>query len=238
MGEQAVAVDQQDDIEFQVVLASASPRRAHLLRQAGVPFVVHATEVDESLEPDDLVSLPEAAKKLAERKARAAVQELVVETFAGSLIVIGADTVVDCDGRLFGKPADVDHARRMLRALAGRTHRVHTAVSVWLIHAPSTDDLSLGYRTFVDTARVTFRPLTDADIDAYLSCGESLDKAGAYAIQGAGGGLVEGVEGLRSTVVGLPIERLMGEFPDIARQRQASAVGAPGAQRAEGGERG
>ena len=107
----------------------------------------------------------------------------------------------------------------MLRTLSGDTHQVHTAVSVWLGHAPTEEDVSLGYRTFVDTAHVTFKDLSDQEISEYLKKGESYDKAGAYAIQGEGAALVERVNGSISTVIGLPIERLLAEFPDIAAAR-------------------
>lgn len=207
-------------IDFEIVLASASPRRRDILEQAGIPFTVCASDVDESLEPDDLAQPVEAAKKLAQRKAGAAVQEVLGVDYVGSLIVIGADTVVDCRGEIFGKPKDAEDAKRMLRRLSGRTHQVHTAVSVWMIHAPNAEDVSLGYRTFSDTTHVRFKELAERDIEDYLAQGESFDKAGAYAIQGRGAALVEGIEGYRSTVVGFPIERVLDEFPDIARMRR------------------
>ncbi len=207
-------------IDFDIVLASASPRRRDILEQAGIPFTVCASNVDESLGPDDLAQPVEAAKKLAQRKAGAAVQEVLGVDYVGSLIVIGADTVVDCQGEIFGKPEDAEDAKRMLRRLSGRTHQVHTAVSVWMIHAPNVEDVSLGYRTFSDTTHVRFKDLAEHDIEDYLAQGESFDKAGAYAIQGQGAALVEGIEGYRSTVVGFPIERVLDEFPDIARMRR------------------
>ena len=202
---------------FEVVLASGSPRRRELLEQAGVRFIVHtpATPVDESLEPDLAANPEEAAKKLAERKAGAVVQEVLAQNYTGMLIVIGADTMVVLDGKIFGKPRSLSDAKRMLRELSGRTHEVITAVSVWMIAAPEADNISLGFRTFADISRVTFRELTDEEIADYLRKGESFDKAGAYAIQGEGAALVDRYDGALDTIIGLPADRLVKEFPDL-----------------------
>ena len=202
---------------FEVVLASASPRRRELLEAAGVKFIVHTPEtpVDESLEPDLAANPEEAAKKLAERKAGAVVQEVLAQNYTGMLIVIGADTMVVLDGKIYGKPRSLSDAKRMLRELSGRTHEVITAVSVWMIAAPEADNISLGFRTFADVSRVTFRELTDEEIADYLRKGESFDKAGAYAIQGEGRALVDHYDGAWDTIVGLPAERLVKEFPDL-----------------------
>ena len=217
----AEAASDAEDIVFDIILASASPRRRQLLEEAGVVFEVREADVDESLEPDLLAQPAEAAKKLAERKAGAVVQEVLgQEGFVGSLIIIGADTMVVHEGSIFGKPHSFSEGKHMLRVLSGDTHQVHTAVSVWLVHAPTDQDVSLGYRTFVDTTDVTFKQLDDEQIDEYLRKGESFDKAGAYAIQGEGARLVDHIDGLMSTVVGLPIERLLAEFPDIAARHR------------------
>lgn len=200
---------------FDVILASGSPRRRELLEQAGVKFIVRASEVDESLEPDLLDDPPEAAKKLAERKAGAVVQEVLAEEYTGVAMVLGADTMVVCDGEIFGKPKSLSDAKRMLRRLSGRTHEVVTAVSVWMVAAPEAESLSIGFRTFADASAVTFRELDDDEIADYLRKGESFDKAGAYAVQGEGAKLVERVDGALDTVIGLPVERLLDEFPDL-----------------------
>ena len=211
------AQDASGQPSFQVVLASGSPRRRELLEQAGVAFTVRTpvTPVDEALEPDLAANPEEAAKKLAERKAGAVVQEVLAEDFTGMLIVIGADTMVVKDGVIFGKPRSLSDGKHMLRELSGATHEVITGVSVWMIAAPEADDISLGFRTFADVSRVTFRDLGDTEIDDYLRKGESFDKAGAYAIQGEGAALVERLEGSLDTVIGLPAERLVREFPDL-----------------------
>ena len=203
---------------FEVILASSSPRRRELLDAAGVKFTVRtpATPVDESLEPDLAANPEEAAKKLAERKAGAVIQEVLAENYTGMLIVIGADTMVVLDGKIFGKPRSASDGKHMLRSLSGRTHEVITAVSVWMVAAPNAEDVSLGFRTFADISHVTFRDLTDEEITDYLRKGESFDKAGAYAVQGAGADLVARVDGAMDTVIGLPVGRLLEEFPDFA----------------------
>ena len=152
-------------------------------------FDVIASDVDETLEA---VALPEAVARLALKKARA------VAASRTAALVIGADTIVVIDGRALGKPASADDARAMLRALRGRTHEVMTGVAVL--------DSATG-RHAADTviSRVTMAAYSERDIDAYVATGEPLDKAGAYAIQGAGGALVAALDGSRSNVVGLPL---------------------------------
>ena len=204
-------------MEFELVLASASPRRRELLEQAGVAFSVHAVDVDETLEPDDLRDPAEAVKKLAERKAHACVEQLLQAGYVGNMIVLGSDTMVALGSEVFGKPDSSEQAEHMLRTLSGRTHQVHTGVSVWMVAAPADEDISLGFRTFADTSQVTFRSIEDAELEAYLATDEPYDKAGAYAIQGTAGAFVERVDGAIDTVIGLPVERLLREFPDIPR---------------------
>ena len=183
---------------FEVILASSSPRRRELLDAA-----------------------EEAAKKLAERKAGAVIQEVLAENYTGMLIVIGADTMVVLDGKIFGKPRSASDGKHMLRQLSGRTHEVITAVSVWMVAAPNAEDVSLGFRTFADISHVTFRDLTDEEITDYLRKGESFDKAGAYAIQGEGAALVDHYDGSLDTIIGLPATRLIKEFPDLVNAEAA-----------------
>lgn len=208
---------------FEVILASSSPRRRELLDAAGVKFTVRtpATPVDESLEPDLAADPEEAAKKLAERKAGAVIQEVLAENYTGMLIAIGADTMVVLDGKIFGKPRSASDGKHMLRQLSGRTHEVITAVSVWMVAAPDAEDVSLGFRTFADISHVTFRDLTDEEITDYLRKGESFDKAGAYAIQGEGAALVDHYDGSLDTIIGLPATRLIKEFPDLVNAEAA-----------------
>ncbi|MDO4291553.1 MAG: Maf family protein, partial [Eggerthellaceae bacterium] len=204
---------------LKVILASASPRRRELLEKAGVAFTVRTPEtpVDETLEPDDLRDPAEACKKLAERKAGAVVQEVLAAPAQGMTMVIGADTMVVKDAQIFGKPRSLSDGKHMLRELSGCTHQVVTAVSLWLVGVSEADEVSLGMRTFADTSHVTFRDLTDEEIADYLRKGESFDKAGAYAIQGEGASLIDHYEGALDTIIGLPAERLVREFPDLLR---------------------
>ena len=206
---------------FEVILASGSPRRRELLERAGVSFTVRTpiTPVDESIEPDLAAQPEEACKKLAERKAGAVIQEVLAEDYTGMLIVLGADTMVVKDGQIFGKPRSLSDGKHMLRQLSGATHQVITAVSVWMVAAPEAEKISLGFRTFADVSHVTFRDLTDDEIADYLRKGESFDKAGAYAIQGEGAAFVDHYEGALDTIIGLPAERLVREFPDLLSAR-------------------
>lgn len=203
------------DMPLEVVLASASPRRKALLEAAGVKFRVHVTEVDETLDADLLSQPEEAAKKLAEKKAGAVVQEILAQDYRGTAVIIGADTMVVLDNKIFGKPKNVSDATGMLRKLSGNTHEVITAVSVWMVMAPEPEKVSLGFRTFAETSKVSFKEITDEQIAEYLRCGESFDKAGAYAAQGKGAELIEKIEGDIDTVIGLPVTRLIEEFPDL-----------------------
>lgn len=204
-------------MELTTILASASPRRKKLLEDAGIKFQVRkpSQAVDESLDADMLAMPAEAAKRLAEKKAGALMQDLLAESPIGIFCVIGADTVVAKSGKVFGKPKSLDDAKRMLRELSGSEHEVITGVSVWLLLAPSEDDISLGHRTFAEASKVTFKELSDDQIAEYLKLGESFDKAGAYAIQGEGKNLVEEYEGDFDNIVGLPVARLLREFPEI-----------------------
>ena len=201
--------------KIDIILASGSPRRRELFEREEIPFTVRVSEVDETLEPDLLRQPEEAAKKLAERKAGAVVQEVIGVDYVGAAAIVGSDTMVVLDGHIYGKPEDEADARRILSELSGRTHEVITAVSVWLVSAPNTEDVSLGFRTFTDTSYVTFKELTNEDIDAYVATGEPMDKAGAYGIQGEGAVLVKGIQGDYDTIVGFPIKRFLDEFSEI-----------------------
>ena len=202
-------------MELDIVLASASPRRRQLLEEAGVRFRVHAACVDESLTPELAEDAVAAVRALAERKARAAVEELVTPDYAGMLAVMGSDTMVVLRGEIFGKPTDAADARRMLRALSGCGHDVHTAVSVWVVNACEPGDVGLYWRTFTDTTYVYFKELSDAQIDAYIATGDPFDKAGAYGIQSGAAPFIDHIEGSLDTVIGLPVARLKREFPDL-----------------------
>jgi len=182
---------------MRIILASASPRRAEVLRNAGIPFESMPTSVDESRRPDERPE--ELVRRLAEAKARSAAAR--VTAGAGQVIVVGADTEVVLDGLVFGKPASAEEARAMLHKLGGRTHSVVTGLAA--IHLPDG-----AARTEHETTLVTLAPLTLEEIADYVSSGEVFDKAGAYAIQGRAGRFVTCVEGCYFNVVGLPLARL------------------------------
>ena len=172
-----------------IVLASASPRRAELLRAAGIDFEIQPADVDETIGVGE--SPVEYVSRLAEAKGR-----LVYERDS-SRTVLAADTAVVVDEHILGKPVDEADAVRMLRLLSGRKHYVLTAVSIF--HPGGIVD------TRVDSTTVEFAPLSDADVSWYVSTGEPMDKAGAYAVQGLASRFVSGIEGSYSNVVGLPV---------------------------------
>ncbi len=173
-----------------VILASSSPRRSDLLDQLGLTFVVAPSDIDETEMPGEE---PIAyVRRLAIGKAEAA-------SPAPDDVVIAADTTVDVDGTILAKPEDETDARRMLQMLSGRAHRVHTGVAVRYRGSIIAD---------VATTMVKIAPITPHTLDWYIGTGEPFGKAGAYAIQGEGAGLVEGVQGSTSNVIGLPLALL------------------------------
>jgi len=192
----------------QIILASASPRREQLLREMGLHFrIVVPGDVEElsaGAAPDVL------AMQNAQRKARA------VAGIHPNSLVIGADTVVILGGRFFGKPVDWADAHRMLTELAGHRHDVITGVC--LAHRALDTEL-----LFADTTRVFMRALSPAQIAEYLSRIDPLDKAGAYAIQEFGDGIIDRIEGSYSNVVGLPTERLRATLERLGMIRNDPA---------------
>jgi len=178
-----------------IVLASASPRRYELLRSLGLSVEIapsgYHEEVPEGVSPEGLAQV-NAREKLG---AALAARPLTV------LPVVAADTVVDVDGVVLDKPSGVDDAKRMLRLLSGRDHRVHTAFALALPDFAIVEELS--------TTRVRFYPLAEDEISAYVATGEPFDKAGAYGIQGRAAALVESIEGDFYTVMGFPLARFV-----------------------------
>jgi len=173
-----------------LILASQSPRRKRLLESIGIEIQVVPSDMDE---PELRGATPEeAARRLACLKTGS-----VSSLFPGHW-VLGADTVVVLDGQIFGKPSDAAHARQMLKALGGCSHDVITGICL-------ENGRRSVHRIASLTTRVRFKPLTDAEIDAYIRTGEPMDKAGAYGIQGIGAFLVSAVDGSYTNVVGLPL---------------------------------
>jgi septum formation protein len=170
-----------------LVLASQSPRRAEILRQAGIPFLVRSAPVDETPLPDE--SPEDYVQRLAEAKA-SAVSAAPDET------VLGADTTVVVGGEMLAKPLDAADARRMLTLLAGRQHQVLTGICLRRAAGIVRDCVSTS---------VWFAPMTASEIDDYVASGEPMDKAGAYAIQGLASKFIERIDGCYFNVVGLPV---------------------------------
>jgi septum formation protein len=175
-----------------LILASASPRRRELLHALGVRFTVEPSYVPE--EPRRGEDPAHFVERMACEKARA-----VAARHAGAWI-LAADTVVVADGQMLGKPSGAEDACRMLARLSGRAHHVLTGVALLAPDRTAT--------SFVADSAVEFRPLSAAEIDAYVATGEPLDKAGAYAIQGGAGRFVRAVDGSYTNVVGLPIDEV------------------------------
>jgi len=179
-----------------LVLASASPRRQELLRNAGIEFVVHPADIPEDPLPGE--SPYACAERLAREKA-----QRVSRLRPGNLI-LGADTVVFVDGQMLAKPVDHADAARMLRLLSGRTHQVITGVCLQL--RTENSELKTGFEdTRSETTEVTFSVLTEDDIRFYVASGEPMDKAGGYAIQGIASRWIPRIAGDYSNVVGLPV---------------------------------
>jgi len=181
------------DALSKLILASGSPRRRELLGRAAIEFEVIQSGVDEVREPN------EVARDYALRMARD--KALAVSVQHPKRFVLAADTVVECDGHILEKPSDADDAMRMLNTLSGRTHTVVTAFAI-----ASNGGINAGDAII---SRVTFRTLSTDEIAAYIATGEPFDKAGAYGIQGIGGGFITHVEGSRDNVMGLPTDEVV-----------------------------
>lgn len=186
---------------MKLILASSSPRRAEILRSAGVSFTVLSSAVDETPVPGETPQ--QHVQRLAEAKA-----ELVAARAIAPAIIIAADTVVVLDGQILGKPRSTDEARRMLELFSGRTHSVVTGVCV--LRLPEMER-----REFVETTLVHFARLSRDDISRYLSTEEPYDKAGAYAIQGRGGRFIPRIEGCYFNVVGLPLAHVIAAIREL-----------------------
>mgnify|MGYP001038238504 CR=1 FL=1 len=185
---------------MELILASSSPRRRALLAATGCPFRIIEPDIEElsdsPLSPAELCSANAALKA-----------EAVSQRFPKAL-VLGADTIVTLDGRIFGKPTDLEDARRMLAALSGRTHEVLTAIA---LRGPGI------HRALVEHTRVTFREMDESSRNAYLGRIHPLDKAGAYSAQEDHGELIAAIEGCFQNVIGLPVPRLLQELTALRK---------------------
>ncbi len=188
---------------MKLILASGSPRRRELLSLYTTDFEVCASDFDEHA--------VHAAAPAALAEALARGKCLAVAAARPGAVVVGSDTVVELDGEVFGKPADAADAARMLRALSGRTHRVHTGVCV-----------SDGVRaeSFVDSCKVTFFPISEEEIERSIASGEPFDKAGAYAIQGQAALWLDRLEGDYYTIMGLPVSRTVRLLERFGKEKE------------------
>ena len=182
-----------------IILASRSPRRKDILEKLNFSFVIDPPDIDES--PFENESPIIYVKRISAAKA-----ELVAQRHDQQCIVIAADTTVELNGEIFGQPRDLDEARFMIQKLSSKTHKVHTAISV---------RYNLEFANSVATASVTMREVSSELLEWYIGTGESIGKAGAYAVQGHGAALVADVTGEIDTVIGLPVGLLLGMLGNL-----------------------
>ena len=196
---------------MKIVLASASPRRAEILRNAAIAFETQITLLDESILPGELPG--DYVRRLAQEKARAAAQ---ARKDSSEYLFIGADTAVVAANQILGKPESDEDARRMLRLLSGATHEVHTGLAI----LSPRDKIE---RVAEEITRVSFAPLSEDEINAYLATGEPFDKAGGYGIQGVAGRYVTRIEGCYFNVMGLPLARLWSLLQEFGWEDSTNA---------------
>jgi septum formation protein len=184
-----------------VILASSSPRRADLLSQIGLTFEIYPSDIDEP-SFNGSITPASATQQLASMKAKS-----VAERYTEG-VIIGADTLVAYKNELIGKPDNPEHARSILKKLSGKKHKVVTGVC--LINVELSKEI-----TWNEVTKVYFRELNPVEIEEYVNCGEPLDKAGAYGIQGRGAAFVNRIEGCYFNVVGLPLASLIEQLSDF-----------------------
>jgi septum formation protein len=189
---------------MKLILASSSPRRAEVMRNAGFVFEVRPADVDETRQAH------EAAEAYVSRIAKAKAETVAQRVRAAGerAIVIAADTTVVAEGQILGKPRDADDARRMLRLFSGKTHEVLTALCV--INIPTGKEA-----LHVERTRVDFLKMSEEEIESYIQTGEPFDKAGAYGIQGIAGRFATSIEGCYFNVLGLPLSRLWTTLQEL-----------------------
>lgn len=186
-------------VKRKIVLASRSPRRKDILEKLNWSFVIDPPDIDESPLKDE--SPINYVQRISAAKA-----DLVARRHDPQCIVIAADTTVELNGEIFGQPRDLDEAQLMIQKLSGKTHKVHTAISVRYNREAANA---------VDTASVTMREISSELLGWYIGTGESIGKAGAYAVQGHGAAMVADLAGEIDTVIGLPVGLLIGMLGDL-----------------------
>jgi septum formation protein len=186
--------------DLRLILASTSPRRHELIKLLRLPFEIVPSQfeevIDTRLNPDALVLF------LAAGKGREVYERIAPDSSPGTLVVLGADTIVFLDGTVLGKPRDEEHAFEMLKRLSGRRHEVYTGVSLIVGSGAASQPRTL---EAFERSQVFFRSMSDEEIQDYVKSGEPMDKAGAYALQGTGSAFVARIDGCFTNVIGLPI---------------------------------
>ena len=190
---------------MKIILASSSPRRAEILHNAGIPFEIRADQIDETALPGETAHKRWLRGSPKQKRVRP--RRFVGRRRAG-LHLVGADTTVELDGEILGKPKDPAHAREMLAKLSGHTHHVLTGIFLLRLPGHAT-------RAAVENSAVTLAPLGAEEIDAYVASSEPMGKAGAYAIQGRAGHYIPKIEGCYFNVVGLPLARLYALLQEL-----------------------
>lgn len=185
----------------QVILASGSPRRKELLEQMGLTFQILPSKKEEK-------QIGETPAQIVEGLSRQKAQDVAEQILSEEAMVIGADTIVVCDGQIMGKPQSEEEACQMIGMLQGGTHQVYTGVTVAETERSADGTNKIAYDTFSCCTQVRVFPMNDKEIQSYVALGESMDKAGAYGIQGGFGMYVERIEGDYNNVLGLPISAL------------------------------
>lgn len=185
----------------QVILASGSPRRKELLEQMGLTFQILPSKKEEK-------QIGETPAQIVEGLSRQKAQDVAEQILLDQSVVIGADTIVVCDGQIMGKPQSEEKACEMIGMLQGKTHQVYTGVTVAETERSVDGTNKIAYDTFSCCTQVKVFPMDETEIKRYVALGESMDKAGAYGIQGGFGTYVEGIEGDYNNVLGLPISAL------------------------------
>ncbi len=183
-------------MKIDLFLASKSPRRSELLSQIGIPFTVLAVDIDEKLLPAEKAD--DYVLRLAKEKALAGLHKVKLKTSA----IIGSDTVVVINDQILGKPDNHSDAKNMLTLLSGKTHQVMTAVALAI---PPTNGLDAELTSIISVSKVTFKNLSDLEIEQYINSGECDDKAGSYGIQGKAAIFITHLSGSYSGVMGLPL---------------------------------
>lgn len=197
--------------KLNLILASASPRRKELLGHLKIPFKIITQNIAENSDSLDPV---EFSLEIASEKGRVVFEDLIKKNPLDGYFVISADTIVCLKGKIFGKPQDKNQARDFLKELSGQTHSVFTAVVIHFSYQGERDTLS-----FVEESKVTFNEISEILMDRYIETGDSLDKAGAYGIQGPSLTFISKVEGDYANVVGFPLSRFVKETEQFLKNK-------------------